>query len=107
MNGDGFGDVIVADFGWSDDWFSNHNQGRVQLFLGSSDGLAPAAAWSAIGPIARGYDGGSPAYQGWDVDAGDFDGDGLSDVVFSAPATSGGFYGSSAGRVEVWSGQVP
>ncbi|MBP7147914.1 MAG: FG-GAP repeat protein [Acidobacteria bacterium] len=97
VNGDGYSDVIVGASGYDN---SFTDAGRALLYLGSSSGLAPAAAWS--------FEGDSPtARLGQSVAAaGDVNGDGFGDVIVGAPfrvegQTASGrayvFLGSAAG----------
>ncbi len=83
VNGDGFCDVLVgAPKGGSAE------EGLVQLFLGSINGLSPSVNWSWV-PLSAGAHAGACV-----ASAGDVDNDGLADLVVGAPdyqaATLGG-----------------
>src|SRR5206468_4022860 len=76
VNGDGYGDVLVAS-----PFFHgplSTTQGRVWLYLGSPSGLSSTAAWVRDGDFPSMYFGGSMS------SAGDIDGDGYGDVLVSA-----------------------
>jgi hypothetical protein len=77
VNGDGYSDVIVGAF-----WYSNGqaNEGRAFVYLGSAGGLALTPAWTAESDQPYAYFGGSVAT------AGDVNGDGYSDVIVGAYA---------------------
>ena len=96
VDGDGYDDLLVGEPAWSGVFDS---QGRVLLFPGGLYGPEPMAAWVATGSQADEGLGSS-------VTAGDFNGDGYSDIATGAPGWSGGsagegavhqFLGSSAG----------
>ncbi len=79
VNADGFSDVVV---GWPLYDLGQMDEGRAQLYLGTSLGLSTTAAWSASGTYASGF--GSEF--GFSVaSAGDVNGDGRDDVVVGAP----------------------
>jgi hypothetical protein len=69
VNGDGFGDIAVGDF------WSNHDDGSLTLFLGAPSG--PSAPTTIIGPIM--YGGFGYAFTGADVN-----GDGYADLLVGA-----------------------
>jgi len=75
VNGDGYGDVIVSSYAYSD---GQYLEGRAWLYLGSPAGLATTPAWSAEGDEQAAYFGASVA------SAGDVNGDGFGDVTVSA-----------------------
>lgn len=76
VNGDGYGDVLVAAPYF--DGPAGADEGRVYLYLGSASGLTTSPSWFASGGQAG-------ARFGIDVaTAGDVDGDGFSDVVIGA-----------------------
>ncbi|MBK7878160.1 MAG: FG-GAP repeat protein [Planctomycetes bacterium] len=81
VNADGFSDVALAAPNW------NVNQGKVQLFLGTSSGLASTPALE--------FDGASGAQLGAGLGpCGDVDGDGFSDVVLGQPGLLSGSGGA-------------
>jgi len=91
VNGDGYGDVAVSNFGAigpasteddDDSWY----MGAVELFYGSSAGLPSSSSWAA---------GGLQQGAGWGAavaGVGDFDGDGYADLAVGAPAWDGNYY---------------
>ena len=88
VNGDGYGDVIIGQKGYSG---SGSNQGRALLWLGGSGGLGPIpdtisnADWQTSIPF-------NGAEYGYSVaTAGDVNGDGYSDVIVGAPYYSGSY----------------
>lgn len=99
FNGDGFGDVAVGI-----DKFSNEYEGAGAAFLyyGSSQGLSKTPGWSAEGDQAWEHFAGR-----WQsLGAGDFNGDGYSDVIIGAQTYDGDkvdegrawiYYGSPTG----------
>ena len=98
VNGDGYSDVIVGAYQYSD---VEGSEGAAFLYLGSASGLASTASWSAEGNQWNANFGESVA------SAGDVDGDGFSDVIvgahgysFAASAFEGAalvYFGSSSG----------
>jgi len=82
VNGDGYADVIVGE-PFYDAVGGNYNVGRALVYLGSTSGLSPTAAWTD----SRG------GYFGFSVSAaGDVNGDGYADVIVGAPnSLFGGF----------------
>jgi hypothetical protein len=72
VNGDGYSDLIVGSMGHDGLSF---NEGRVDAFLGSKDGLERTPSWFAYGPVEWAAFGSTVAY------AGDIDADGFDDVV--------------------------
>ncbi len=92
VNGDGYGDVIVAATGYSDD------TGRVTLHLGSASGINTTASATLTGEATG-------ALFGSAIDgAGDVNGDGYDDVIVS----STGLYptASTRGRVYIFHGSA-
>src|SRR5207247_1374456 len=76
VNGDGYADVIIGAPQYSN---GQEREGRAFLYLGSKDGLARSPAWTAESDQIG-------AQLGWSVaSAGDFNGDGFSDVLVGAP----------------------
>ncbi len=76
VNGDGYDDVVVGAYGFSS---GETNEGRAFLYLGSSSGLSPTAAWTVESNQDDAQLGRSVA------SAGDTNGDGYDDVVVGAP----------------------
>jgi hypothetical protein len=76
VNGDGFDDVIVGAYQFSDD---QPREGRVLVYLGSATGLSSTAAWFVDGDQTDSFFGNSVAA------AGDVNGDGYGDVIVGAP----------------------
>jgi hypothetical protein len=106
VNGDGFDDVLVSNYMWSNDQYL---EGRAMLFHGSARGLLATPAWSVEGNEQA-------AYLGDGAPAGDVNGDGYADVIVHAsyadiahvPQAEGAafvYLGSSAGlsTTPVWS----
>ncbi len=75
VNGDGYGDVIVSAPTYSHDQFT---EGRMFVYLGSSSGLAASAGWIFDSDDASAFLGGHA------FSAGDVNGDGFGDVIFSS-----------------------
>ena len=94
VNGDGFHEVIVGAFNFSN---GQSFEGRAFLYHGSAGGLSTTAGWTAESNQAG-------AEFGWCVAAaGDVNGDGVSDVIVGAPRFSNGQF--SEGRAFVYHGQ--
>jgi len=75
VNGDGFSDVIVGAFAYTN---GQTNEGRAFVYHGSATGLGSSAAWTAESDQAS-------AFFGYSVGtAGDVNGDGFSDVIVGA-----------------------
>ena len=86
FNGDGFDDSAVGAPG------ENNSAGTVYIYRGSTLGLYPdyeLRSWFTSNPLDL---------YGWALAAGDFDGDGIDDLVVGAP----GRFGS--GRIVAWAG---
>jgi hypothetical protein len=81
VNGDGYGDVIVGAPLFDFDLSSTLNCGLVNVYLGSSIGLSATAAWWNLVNDDLAQTGHSVAC------AGDFHGDGFSDLIVGAPGT--------------------
>lgn len=107
VNNDGYSDIIVGAPHY-DDQTSDLNEGWVFVWYGSATGLGstgtPANAdWTAQSNQTYGGSDDAPEF-GFSVSgAGDFDGDGYSDVIVGAPGYD--FAGSSdEGAVFMWFG---
>jgi MYXO-CTERM domain-containing protein len=107
VNGDGYDDVLVGARLVGDSW-----EGEAYLYLGSEDGLAQEAAWTAPYEDAGARLGSSVSR------AGDLDADGYADVVIGAPSFSDGetlavgkiliYHGSASGLADraTWTAQA-
>lgn len=85
FNGDGFDDFLVGSTHYHQ--WATHN-GRVQLFLGSKDGLQTNVVWSATFPPFRArpdIDNNHLQFFGNFIVVDDFNHDGVSDAVITAP----------------------
>ena len=96
VNGDGYGDVIIGGYGYSN---GQSQEGRVYLYYGSSGGLAAGAAWtyennfagSILGLVVAG--------------AGDVNGDGYGDIITGAPQYDDGVTTIDEGKVYLFYGR--
>ncbi len=96
VNGDGYSDVLVSVY---NNVFGVSKDGKVQLFLGTGNGIGSAPAWTSDGKGGTNY--------GESIgSAGDVNGDGYFDVIVGAPRFSNGeenegavfvYYGSPSG----------
>ena len=93
VNGDGYGDVIVGAWAWTD---TLAQEGGAFVYLGSASGLDGAPAWSATSGQANTQFGRRVA------SAGDVNGDGFSDVVVGANTFDNGE--TNEGRAFVYLG---
>ena len=91
VNGDGYSDVIVGEFGY------NHNQG-VSVYYGSAAGLSATANWTIASDQAEAHFGCSVS------GAGDVNGDGYSDVIVGSSYYDNGQ--NSEGRAFVYYGSA-
>jgi hypothetical protein len=87
VNGDGYDDVLLTDPADGTDF-----QGRVELWFGSPDGLGDAPAWVRRGTAEWQLTGDAAA------GAGDMDGDGYDDFVFSTSLAD------TVQRLHLWRG---
>ncbi|MEE9269031.1 MAG: FG-GAP-like repeat-containing protein [Candidatus Krumholzibacteria bacterium] len=94
VNGDGFADFIMAAPLYDDDFL---DEGRVYVYMGRAAGLMDTPFWKLSG--------GQPGAQfGYAVSwAGDVNGDGLDDVLVSAPFADSGQ--QDEGRVYLYLGE--
>ncbi len=81
LDGDGYDDVVVGARSYDDG--DAVATGRAYVYLGSPDGIAATASITLTGESEYGYFGSSVS------DAGDIDGDGLSDVIVGAIGVGG------------------
>ena len=93
VDGDGFGDVVVGAYGYDN---GDDNGGRAYLYMGSPQGLAGDAAWTAMSDEENGYFGVSAG------SAGDVNADGYDDVVVGAYGIEN--EGTGEGRAYVFLG---
>ncbi len=103
FNGDGFADVAVGAPGF-DILHPGHvffvDQGLVEIFNGSGTGLGSTVDLSLGGPDGEGGRFGAAV-----ANAGDVNGDGLADLLVSAPAVANGAI-PDAGRVYLYLGKL-
>jgi hypothetical protein len=88
VNGDGYGDVLVGARSFDTSIIS---EGRAYLYLGGSSGLSTTAVWS------QSTSGDNFSNFGTALAGGDFNGDGFSELVVSAPNSDGA--ATTEGRV--------
>ncbi len=85
LNGDGYADLAVGaphDPGKKSaakdpPAYTGTRAGQVYLFAGNANGVANKPAWNGVGFAGLS----SHDWTGWAVDSGDFDGDGLTDLM--------------------------
>jgi hypothetical protein len=96
VNGDGYSDVLVSVY---TNVFGVSKDGRVQLYLGTGNGISATPVWTSEGK-------GGTNYGEAISSAGDVNGDGYYDVIVGAPRFSNGednegavtvYYGSPSG----------
>ena len=95
VDGDGFSDILVGSSAHSG---TQTLEGMVQMFRGAGDPPSPSIGWSAHSAL-------SASFYGWVLaPAGDVNGDGLDDVLASAPNAI--VSGATAGLVVLFYGSV-
>ncbi len=106
FNGDGFADLVVTS---PNEDSKNNDVGLVHIIYGSNDGIVSGEtnSWERIDQASLGSSKETGDRFGWAVAAGDFDGDGYSDLAVGSPHEDLGgmdeagfvhvFYGHSSG----------
>jgi hypothetical protein len=93
VNCDGFGDLVVGADYYDD---GQADEGAAFVYLGSKNGLGASWSWKGEADQASAYFGASVA------GAGDFNGDGCSDIVVGAPYYTS--FSASEGEAFAWFG---
>ncbi|MEM2899186.1 MAG: FG-GAP-like repeat-containing protein [Thermoplasmata archaeon] len=88
VNGDGYDDLIVGAYGYS------NSKGKVYLYLGSASGLSATESWTKTGENENDW-------FAYDLSTGDINGDGYSDVIISSYR-----YSDGRGKVYVYVGSA-
>jgi hypothetical protein len=96
VNGDGHADFVVGSNSWDG---SFTNEGKMELFLGGPDGPSETSSWEVTGGANNAYLADSSRSLG----AGDWNGDGYSDLLGGAPGWPVNGNGAT-GRVFVYDG---
>jgi hypothetical protein len=78
VNGDGYDDFAVGARDWDEG--GSTSQGKLWLYLGSPFGVSTGASWTQTGGVTNQF--------AASISAGDFDGDGFSDLLVGAPYES-------------------
>jgi len=115
VNGDGYADVIIGAYQYTDDALNQPNEGQAFVWMGGPSGLGPSgtpsnADWAAGGNQASAFFGISVGT------AGDVNGDGYADVIVGAYSYDAGqtdegrafvYYGSASGLSQQadWTGE--
>ncbi len=96
VNNDGYADVIVNAFGYTDPDSAESGHGKVYVYLGSSTGLSTTPVFTAIGETTEASLG-----RGAVGSAGDINKDGYGDIIIGAHGTNG-----HQGRVYIYYGNA-
>ncbi len=96
VNGDGYGDVIVGSYGYTN---GQSQEGKVYLYYGTAGGLSAGAAWGYESNVAG-------AILGLVVaGAGDVNRDGYADIIIGAPQYDDGVTTIDEGKVYFFYGR--
>ncbi len=104
VHGDGYGDFLVSEPGWTDAGCPGCNRGVVLLFRGSASGPPAWQEWSERSSFTHPDDGTDQYYGRAIGTAGDVNGDGYADVYIGDPLQRSAWvwYGSATGLGTNW-----